>query len=109
MGQIRERNVEQYFVEQCEAQGWGVRKVGWIGRRDAPDRVVLIPKGRGAPDNTVWVELKKPGEKPRPSQTRELEWMASRGQVIRIISSYSEVDNFIEEWTSCCDGMKSRY
>lgn len=101
MRPIRERDVEQYFVEQCEAQGWGVRKVGWVRRRNAPDRVVMIPKGRGAPDNTVWVELKKPGEKPRVMQEREFEWMAAHGQVIRIISTYTEVDNFIEEWTAC--------
>lgn len=64
---LRERDVEKYLVKRVKALGGEVRKVRWIGRRSAPDRLVLIPG-----HVPVFLELKAPGKVPTPAQQREL-------------------------------------
>jgi streptogramin lyase len=83
---MRESAIEQYLVEQVKALGGEVRKVKWIGRNGAPDRIAMLP-GR-----TVWVELKAPGEKCRPHQIREHERMRRMGQVVEVVDSFERVD-----------------
>ena len=66
--QLLERGIERYLVKRVKERGGEVRKVKWIGRRHAPDRVVMAPAWSldRWPRVCVWVELKKPGEKLRP-------------------------------------------
>jgi hypothetical protein len=72
---IRERDVERYLVKRVRALGGAVRKVRWIGRRNAPDRLVL------APDLSPFLlELKAPGKKPTPAQAREIALLNQLGQ-----------------------------
>ena len=40
---IRERDIEKYLVKQTRAHGGVLRKVQWIGQRNAPDRVLFLP------------------------------------------------------------------
>jgi len=40
---MRESTIELYLVEQVKALGGEVRKVKWIGRNGAPDRIVMLP------------------------------------------------------------------
>ena len=72
---IRERDVERYLVKRVRALGGQVRKVRWIGRRNAPDRLVL------APDYLPFLlELKAPGKKPTTAQAREIALLNRLGQ-----------------------------
>lgn len=87
---MRERDVENYLVERVRAAGGEVRKVQWIGRNGAPDRFVML-KGL-----SMWVEIKAPGEKPRPSQVREHERMRSMGQRVEVIDSLDGVDALLQ-------------
>lgn len=87
---MRERDIEQYLVAQTRALGGEVRKVKWVGRRGAPDRLVMLP-GR-AP---LWVELKAPGKTPEPHQAREHERMRRMGQVVVVIDSLAAVEGAI--------------
>ena len=87
---MRERDVEQYLVEQVKAKGGEVRKVKWIGRNGAPDRIVMLP------DRTVWVELKAPGEKAKPHQVREHERMRKMGQRVEVVDSFERVDEVLQ-------------
>lgn len=82
---MRESDIEKYLVERVKALGGEVRKVRWVGRNGAPDRLVMLP-GR-----TVWVELKAPGEKCRPHQVREHERMRRMGQVVLVVDSLDGV------------------
>ncbi|WP_323026651.1 VRR-NUC domain-containing protein [Castellaniella sp.] len=82
---MRESEIEKYLVERVKALGGEVRKVRWVGRNGAPDRLVMLP-GR-----TVWVELKAPGEKCRPHQVREHERMRRMGQVVLVVDSFEGV------------------
>ena len=83
---MRERTIEEYLVEQAKAKGGEVRKVKWIGRHGAPDRLVMLP-GR-----MLWVELKAPGEKVKPHQAREHERMRAMGQTVAVVDSLDEVE-----------------
>lgn len=86
---MRENTIEQYLVEQVKAKDGEVRKVKWIGRNGAPDRIVMLP------DRTVWVELKAPGEKCRPHQIREHERMRRMGQRVEVVDSFEGVDEVL--------------
>ena len=79
-----EYRIEAEVVNRAEAAGFVVRKVSWIGRRGAPDRVFL---GGG---RCIWIEFKAPGEVPEGQQARELE---------RLKKAYAEV--------YVCDNVKA--
>jgi hypothetical protein len=76
--------VEMPVVRRAEAAGWFVRKVAWMGRIGAPDRV-FIKGGR-----VVWIEFKAPGKAPRRSQVLEHDRMRAAGAEIHWCDSALE-------------------
>ena len=64
---------EDKCVEIAEDNGWFVRKVSWLGRRSAPDRV-FIKDGR-----VIWIEFKAKGEPPTALQVKEHKKMRAAG------------------------------
>lgn len=97
---MRESTIEEYLVERVKALGGEVRKVKWIGRHGAPDRLVMLPLYKGAPRDfaprALWVELKAPGEKPKPHQAREHERMRKMGQRVEVVDSFERVDEVLQ-------------
>lgn len=101
---MRERDIEKYLVERVKALGGECRKVKWIGRNGAPDRLVMLPQDTVvewpegnviAPGTTIWVELKAPGKKPEPHQLREHERMRRMGQHVVVIDSIEGVEELL--------------
>lgn len=86
---MRERDIERYLVERVKQLGGEVRKVKWIGRRGAPDRLVMMPL---IAFGVIWIELKAPGKKPEPHQLREHRRMRRMGQRVEVIDSMGGVD-----------------
>ena len=86
---MRESKIEGYLTRRATECGALVRKLKWIGRNGAPDRVVMH-KGRA-----FWVELKAPGKEPEPHQLREHARMRAVGQHVIVIDSLSAVDYFV--------------
>lgn len=86
---IRESDIEKYLVEQVTKHGGEIRKLKWIGRRGAMDRVVLFPHV------LVWVELKAPGEEPEPHQEREHRRFRNMGQIVQVVDSFTGVDRVV--------------
>ena len=84
---MRERDIERHLVRRVRELGGEVRKVQWIGRRGAPDRLVLLPGRR-----SVWVELKAPGKTAEPHQVREHNRMRRRGELVEVIDSIEGVE-----------------
>ena len=84
---MRESEIEKYLVKRVKELGGEVRKVKWIGRHGAPDRLVMMP-----PNHTKWVELKTPGEIAKPHQLREHKRMQAMGQRVEVIDSIEGVD-----------------
>jgi hypothetical protein len=94
---MRERDIERHLVKHVKELGGEVRKVQWIGRRGAPDRLVMLPgnaHGWRYPV-TAWVELKAPGVKPEPHQLREHERMRKMGQRVAVIDSIEGVEELL--------------
>ena len=85
-----ERKIEAYLVKRVKAIGGEVRKVKWIGRHGAPDRLVLTPMW------SVWVELKQTGKTAEPHQEREHARMRAMNQRAVVIDSMTGVDALIE-------------
>jgi hypothetical protein len=120
----RESVIEKYLVQQVKALGGEVRKVKWIGRRGAPDRIVMLPRrtksvkaadvrayrdafevsmdeakreltGLPRPATTIWVELKTTGVAPEDHQLREHERMRKMGQRVVVVDSLEGVDEVL--------------
>lgn len=99
---MRERDIEKYLVERVKALGGEVRKVRWVGRNGAPDRLVMLPAYDSFPygpglrcdheKQTIFVELKATGKKPESHQLREHERMRAMGQRVEVIDSIEGVD-----------------
>ncbi|RZG66528.1 VRR-NUC domain-containing protein [Acinetobacter bouvetii] len=86
---MRESKIEAHLVHAVKALGGEVRKVKWIGRNSAPDRIVMLP------NNTFWAELKAPKEKPTAAQSREHERMRKMGQRVEVIDSIEQIEELI--------------
>jgi hypothetical protein len=100
---MRERDIEAHLVKRVKELGGEVRKVQWIGRRGAPDRLVMLPAKMlhpfpvlDRPSATIWVELKAPGVKPEPHQVREHERMRAMGQRVVVIDSIEGVEELLK-------------
>jgi hypothetical protein len=89
---LRESDIEAYLNKRVKELGGESRKVRWIGRNSAPDRIVMLPgraerkttvaevkvfaekydigiiqamrelKGAALPAATIWIEVKAPGK-----------------------------------------------
>ena len=102
---MTERDIERYLVARVAALGGETRKVRWVGRNGAPDRLVLLPPKEapyiaGAVSTlgyrpALWVELKAPGEKCRPHQLREHDRMRRFGQRVEVVDSFERVDEVL--------------
>lgn len=94
---MREGDIEDHLVKRVRELGGEVRKVKWIGRVGAPDRLVMLPAVVNGciTARTLWVELKAPGEKARPSQVREHERMRAMGQFVLVIDSIEGVEEML--------------
>ena len=96
---MRESKIEAHLVKCVKKLGGEVRKVSWIGRRGAPDRLVMLPWLDGFAPNaysrTVWVELKAPGKKAEPHQLREHKRMLAMGQRVVVIDSIEGVEELL--------------
>ena len=96
---MRESQIEAYLVKQVKACGGQVRKVQWLGRRGAPDRLVMLAAGLlsdGQYSTSVWVELKAPGKIAEPHQMREHKRMRDMGQSVAVIDSFKGVDALLQ-------------
>lgn len=108
MARTPEGKIEDYLVAQCEAHGALVRKLAYIGRRGAPDRMVVwgpaflaeftgvkVSRAYSLPAIVDFVELKAPGKKPDPHQEREHKRLRDLGCNVSIIDSKEAVDKYI--------------
>ena len=73
-----EDQIEIEVVNKAERAGYEVRKVQWIGRRGAMDRVFF---GHG---KCIWIEFKAPGKEPKGQQAREVERLRKKLSLIHI-------------------------
>lgn len=96
-----EAKIEKHLVDGVKARGGLVRKLRWIGRRGAADRLVVWPQGHHrnweahSPD-IHFVELKAPGKKPEDLQEREIARLRGMGCVVLVLDSIEAVDAYLK-------------
>lgn len=81
-GTVLEANVEEKACARAKQQGFLCRKLKWIGRRGAPDR--LFSRADTGP---FFVEFKKPGGTLDPHQVREIKRLREAGFRVEVIDN----------------------
>jgi hypothetical protein len=76
---LSESVIESAVCDHATLSGWLVRKLSWIGRRGAPDRM-FMKRGR-----CIFIEFKATGETPDPIQVREIARMRAAGMEVHVI------------------------
>lgn len=89
-----EGKIEDYLVKRVRETGGKVRKLKWIGRNGAPDRMVWWPIKGDQPD-MVFVELKAPRKKPTKQQKDEHKILRDDGFEVVVIDSIKAVDYLV--------------
>lgn len=86
-----EADIEGYLIKQMSLRKAEIRKLAWIGRRNAPDRLCA---GEDLPKETFpcFIELKKPGEAASDAQLREHERMRKGGLRVYVINSHAGIN-----------------
>lgn len=109
-----ESNIEAYFRREVLRAGGDIRKL--TGRKNDPDRIVIWPRhevtrvdlGDGVVANARtgvyrgacvhFVELKRPGKKPRAGQARRLKRLNDMGCTALYIDTKELVDMYVKGW-----------
>ena len=88
---MRESEIELSVCAWAESSGWISRKIAYVGRKGAADRI-FVGFGR-----VVFIEFKRPGEEPREQQLREHRRFAERGVTIHVIDNIEEGISVLRE------------
>ncbi|OBA38990.1 VRR-NUC domain-containing protein [Gordonia sp. 852002-51296_SCH5728562-b] len=89
--------IEQYLRSRCAEIGLLCWKFTAPGHRGVPDRVVMGHDARGDAV-TLFVELKRPGAKPRPSQVAAIEDMRAHGTHAVVADTKAAVDALLSDY-----------
>lgn len=89
---MRERVIEQALVKAVKARGGMCPKFTSPGMDGMPDRLVLFPEGI-----LVFVEVKSPGEKPRPLQLHRHEQLRRLGFQVYVLDGLDQIGGLLDE------------
>ena len=89
---MREKTIEQKFRAAVKATGGLAVKFASPGFDGVPDRLVLLPGGRMA-----FVEVKAPGEKPRPLQLARHRLLRQLGFKVYVLDDESQIGGIVDE------------
>ena len=88
---MREKIIEQKLVTAVKKHGGICPKFVSPGFDGMPDRLVLLPHGRFA-----FVEVKAPGEKPRPLQMARHRLLSRLGFRVYVLDSEEQIGGIID-------------
>lgn len=88
---MREKNIEKKLVQAVKAEGGMCPKLVSPGTDGMPDRMVLLPEA-----HIGFVEVKAPGEKPRPLQVRRHEQLKALGFQVSVLDDPEQIPDIIE-------------
>jgi hypothetical protein len=89
MGQL-ESKIEQDICEFAKRHDWLVRKLSWIGRRGAPDRL-FIRKGVA-----IFAEIKQRGKRATVQQEREHKRLRDQGMLVHVWDNVNDAFEILE-------------
>lgn len=94
-----EHTVEAHLLARCRRAGLLYLKLTSPGRAGVPDRIVI------APASTVFVEVKRPGDRLRRLQQVVIDKMRGAGATVHVVDTIAGVDDLVDELS---DGCRSR-
>lgn len=89
---MREKTIEQKLVTAVKKHGGICPKFTSPGFDGMPDRLVLLPFGRFA-----FVEVKAPGEKPRPLQLARHGMLQKLGYRLYVLDDVNQIGGMLDE------------
>ena len=89
---MREREIERKLVSAVKSRGGICPKFVSPGFDGMPDRVVLLPHGK-----IGFVEVKRPGEKPRPLQIARHRLLRKLGFLVFVLDGEEQIGGMIDE------------
>lgn len=89
---MREREIERKLVSVVKSRGGICPKFVSPGFDGMPDRVVLLPHGK-----IGFVEVKRPGEQPRPLQTARHRILRKLGFLVFVLDRKEQIGGMIDE------------
>ena len=92
---MREKTIEAKLVRTVKSVGGIAPKFVSPGLDGMPDRLVLLPGGKMA-----FVEVKAPGEKPRPLQEARHRLLRRLGFKVYVIDSEEQIGGMLRELLS---------
>ena len=87
-----EKQGEQKLVAAVKSKGGVCWKFTSPGTAGVPDRIILMPGGRIA-----FVEVKAPGEKPRPLQLSRHLTLRRLGFLVYVLDALEDIEKIISE------------
>jgi len=98
----REIKIEEYLAERVRFNGGECLKLDARGHRGRVDRIVAFPHHCTDEDcilkYVIFCEVKTATGVIEPHQRREHERLRKRGNAVRIIRSYEDVDQLVDEF-----------
>ena len=89
---MRESFIEEKLTKAVKQKGRVCWKFTSPGIAGVPDSIVLMPKG-----NIAFVEVKAPGEKPRPLQLSRHRLLRRLGFQVYVLDALEDIDKIILE------------
>ena len=89
---MREREIERKLVSAVKSRGGICPKFVSPGFAGMPDRVVLLPHGK-----IGFVEVKRPGEQPRPLQKARHKILRKLGFLVFVLDGEEQIGGMIDE------------
>lgn len=87
---MREKVIEQKLVKAVKSRDGMCFK--WTGCAGVPDRIAMLPGG-----HIGFIELKAPGEKPRPLQLSRHRLIRSLGFKVYVIDGIEQIEPVLDE------------
>lgn len=87
-----EKVIEKHLTTEVRKRGGHAYKLTSPNHAGMPDRLVCLPGG-----HTAFIELKAPGQKPRPIQRVRHQELRELGQRVYIIDSITQIQEVLDE------------
>ena len=88
---MRERDIERKLVMETVHRGGVALKFVSPGCIGVPDRIVLLPGG-----HLGFVELKAPGQQPRPIQVRRIQQLRGMGFLVFVADGREQIGGVLD-------------
>lgn len=96
-----ESYIEEKVYKHAESLGIMQYKFTSPSRRSVPDRIFLLPNGRGV----FFIEFKRLGKEPTPSQAIEIAKIRAQGYTVFVIDNVADGKRAVEAMANGVDPM----